>query len=155
MVAGLAADSCMRVVSRPFTMISMTEGTFDSGSSVGRGRNPIMASDTSDPSVNRFTIFFLVDINRDRVPIDLLFNLFFPVALHTKEDGRVDPFVAVKIGLTMTLPAKFLLRLHDLFVGQSSGKRERRDKPCKKNKKKEEKKVFSHSSFLFLFRVFV
>src|SRR4030042_3824921 len=117
MVAGLAVDTSRSVISHPFTMTSMTEGTFDSGSSVGRGRNPIMASDTSDPSVNRFTIFFLVDINRDRVPIDLLFNLFFPVALHTKEDGRVDPFVAVHIGLTMTTPAQLLLRLHDFFIG--------------------------------------
>ena len=155
MVAGLAVDTSMRVMSCPFTMIPVAGSTFDQRSSVGRGCNPIMASDTSDPPMDRLSIFLLIHIERNRLPIHLLFHIRLSMTILAEKNNRHGPFMTVQVGLTMTLPTQLLLRLHDLFVGQSSGKRERRDESCNKNNQKEEKEVLSHSSFLFLLRVFV
>ncbi len=105
--------------------------------------------------MNRLSIFLLIDIKGDWLPIHFLFGILLSVALHAEKDRSRDPLVAVQIRLTMALPAKFLLRLHDLFVGQSPGEREGRDKPSKKKEKDEEEKLLPHFPFFFLLGVFV
>jgi hypothetical protein len=98
---------------------------------MGGGGDPVMASDTGDPSMDGLSIFLLINRKRNRFSIDLLFDILFSMAIHAKKNGSGDPLIAVEIGLTMATPAQLLLRLHDFFIGQSSGKRESGEKSTK------------------------
>jgi hypothetical protein len=84
MVAGFTVDTSVWVMGFSLAMISMTGGALDQGSAVGRGSNPIMTSDTGNPSMDGFPIFLLIHIERDRFAIDLLFYILFPMAFLTK-----------------------------------------------------------------------
>jgi hypothetical protein len=155
MMTGFTVDTSMRVMSCPFAMIPMTRSTLDGCRFMGRSGDIFMASDAGNPPMDRLPIFLLIDIERHRFPIHLLFHIFLSMTIHAEKNRDGYSFVTVQVGLTMALPTELLLRLHDLFVGQPPSKRERGNQSCNKNNKKENKEVFSHPSFLFLLRVFV
>jgi hypothetical protein len=71
---------------------------------MGRGGDSLMAFDAGNPSMDRLSIFFLIKIERDGSPIDLLLDILFPMTIHTEEDGSSHPLVTVQIGLTMAPP---------------------------------------------------
>ena len=114
-----------------------------------------MASDTGDPSMDDLSIFLRINRERNRFSIHLLFNVLFSVAIHAKENGSGDPLIAVEIGLTMATPAQLLLRLHDFFICQSSGKRESGDESTKEYGEEKDEKISSHLSFLLPLRMLI
>ena len=54
-----------------------------------------MASDASDPSMDRLSILLLIDIKGDRLFIHLLFDVLLSMALRAEKDRSRDPLIAV------------------------------------------------------------